>query len=231
MSTIDQFKDRDSFIPRKKKEYAGEGPVKQRYLPANATPLEQAVVQVLEEQLVKDVPVARLWNPATCPAQYLSYLAWALSVDVWDPSWDEETKRRACADAFLVHRRKGTLAALENALAVFGFDMKVTEWWQKDPKGDPYTFDIEIEVSEQGMDSGTQAQVLMVVDHSKNARSHLDTLSLIGRTEGDLYMGSALTVGNGTEVQAFPGQDVEAEPATFGLLAGTVTSLSIAVYP
>lgn len=60
--------------------------------------------------------IRHLWNPRLCPERLLPYLAWALSVDIWDTSWDVEKKRRVCANAFLDHQRKGTLATIQQYL-------------------------------------------------------------------------------------------------------------------
>lgn len=62
------------------------------------------------------VPIRQLWNPETCPAVALPWLAWALSVDEWDASWTEETKRRVVAESVTIHRQKGTIAGVRRAL-------------------------------------------------------------------------------------------------------------------
>lgn len=87
-------------------------------LPANATPLEIAVSRVgaarrpLPADLIKAV-----WNPATCPVDLLPILANQLSVDVWDPAWDETKKRRVIAAAIVDQKGKGTLATLRSYAA------------------------------------------------------------------------------------------------------------------
>lgn len=58
------------------------------------------------------VPLAALWNPLTCPESHLAWLAWALSVDVWDDAWPVEAKRDMTARALQLHRLKGTLAGI-----------------------------------------------------------------------------------------------------------------------
>lgn len=60
--------------------------------------------------------IRHLWNPWLCAERLLPYLAWALSVDIWDTNWDVDKKRTVCANAFLDHERKGTLATIKQYL-------------------------------------------------------------------------------------------------------------------
>lgn len=85
-------------------------------------------------------PIRQLWHPASCPAHLLPYLAWAFSVDYWDDGWSEEAKREVIAAAYRVHSKKGTIAALREAVRPFGLELTVTEWWQENPRGEAGTF-------------------------------------------------------------------------------------------
>ena len=100
-------------------------------LPANRTDQEAAIETTQAARIAAmDVPVERLWNPATCPAPLLPWLAWALSVDEWDDAWPEEAKRRVIADSVTVHRVKGTVGAVRRALAAAGYgDATLHERW------------------------------------------------------------------------------------------------------
>jgi phage tail P2-like protein len=100
-------------------------------LPANRTDQEAAIETTQAARIAAmDVPVERLWNPATCPAPLLPWLAWALSVDEWDNAWPEEAKRQVIADSATVHRVKGTIGAVRRALAAAGYgDATVHERW------------------------------------------------------------------------------------------------------
>lgn len=89
-------------------------------LPPNATKTERDLEAVTSR--LASVPMSHgdLWNPATCPAHLLPWLAWALSVDDWDDSWTDETKRQAIAQSTQIHRQKGTIAGLRRALGAAG---------------------------------------------------------------------------------------------------------------
>ncbi len=93
--------------------------------------------------------IATIWDPDACPASLLPWLAYALSVDVWDSSWSEARKRAVIAASPMVHRLKGTLASVENALTAMGLSATLTEWWETDPIGQRGTFDITIHYPEE----------------------------------------------------------------------------------
>lgn len=98
-------------------------------LPPNSTALERACEAALAARIASlDVPIKDLWNPMTCPAVLLPWLAWALSVDEWSPEWTEATQRAAIAASVGVHRRKGTIWAIKRQMAAMGYgDVVVTE--------------------------------------------------------------------------------------------------------
>lgn len=65
--------------------------------------------------------VASLWNADTCPANRLSHLAAALSVDFWDDAWPEARQREMIKQSPELHRLKGTPAGLAEALRILGY--------------------------------------------------------------------------------------------------------------
>lgn len=97
----------------------------QTLLPPNRTPFESAVATLGGERraLPTDL-VASVWNPLTCPADLLSYLAWGLSVDVWDEAWPETKKREVCRNAFKLHRLKTTPAGVKAHVALAGAEVR-----------------------------------------------------------------------------------------------------------
>lgn len=88
-------------------------------LPPNATPLEKALAGPtgrLDNAI--DVPIDTLLNAWTCPADFLPWLAWHLSLDLWDWKWDEFKKRSVISKAIELARSKGTLNGLRKHCAV-----------------------------------------------------------------------------------------------------------------
>lgn len=89
-------------------------------LPPNASPQEVATDLATLRIAEVPVPLDRLANPLTCPAALLPWLAWAASVDEWDPDWPEDRRRQTIGLAYYVHRHKGTLASVRAALVAAG---------------------------------------------------------------------------------------------------------------
>lgn len=90
-------------------------------LPSNRTPTEEALEAAT--QRVGDVPVAvdQVWDPETCPADLLPWLAWALSVDTWDPDWPEPVRREVLRQSVGLHQRKGSVASVRRVLQAAGY--------------------------------------------------------------------------------------------------------------
>lgn len=86
-------------------------------LPASATKFEVALLAAeLHHEI--PVPIADLWRPGSCPEALLPYLAWALSVDVWQQDWPVEKKRDVVRSSFEMHRLKGTLEGIRRYAAL-----------------------------------------------------------------------------------------------------------------
>ena len=139
-------------------------------LPPNATDLERAVETAAAERIEAiDLAIARTSRSADCPVELLPWLAHSFSVDVWDDAWPEARKRAVIARSISVHRRKGTLPALIEALElVFGAGASVEEWWEFG--GEPGTFRLTI----PGFEGPAQVALLdRVVDSTKPSHAHL----------------------------------------------------------
>ena len=101
-------------------------------LPPNATAFERALEAALARGSEAgggnfDIPIRKLWSAADCPPALLPYLAWTLGVEEWDPDWPAAVKRAAVANAFAIHREKGTLAGLKRVLSTAGAEYEYVE--------------------------------------------------------------------------------------------------------
>lgn len=86
-------------------------------MPKNATLWERVLGKNVDRLLELDADrIRHLWDPWKCDIDDLPYLAWALSVDIWDVDWPEAKKRAVTANAIRDHRRKGTLGGIETYL-------------------------------------------------------------------------------------------------------------------
>lgn len=88
-------------------------------LPFNSTPFERSL-SLASARFNPARTLPAIWNPATCQAALLPWLAWALAVDEWDYGWPVEKKRTVIAAAIAVHERKGTPSAIRTSLAALG---------------------------------------------------------------------------------------------------------------
>ena len=111
-------------------------------LPPNATRLERALEDATSRIGDITVPIDTLLDPAAIDADWLPWLAWALSSDSWDADWTEGVKRRAVAESIALHRIKGTRLSIETVLARFDQLARIVEWHETVPRGTPHTFEI-----------------------------------------------------------------------------------------
>lgn len=144
-------------------------------LPPNSTPLERTLETVTLSLTDIGVPLRSLWNANKISGDLLPWLAWSLGLDSWKTYWPESVKRARTAQAIDIARRKGTAKAVRDVAVAFGAFVTIVEWWQKEPKGIPHTFDVIVTVSGNG---GTEASAAYVEDiiaeitRTKPARSH-----------------------------------------------------------
>lgn len=144
-------------------------------LPPNATALERAIDGATARIGNVPAPLAELWNPATCPAHLLPWLAWALSTDNWLSSWTEAEKRLQVAQAIELQRRKGTPASIDALLAKFDDLLELVEWFDTFPTGAPHTFEILLPLDALGGERSRAPfarEIVREVMRIKPVRSH-----------------------------------------------------------
>lgn len=92
----------------------------QDLLPPNATAFEQGLDQATASAYDIPVPIRSLWDTDTIPSDWLPFMAWAFSVDLWSSDWSEAKRRAVVANARDYHRKKGTLAGLRSTTRLGG---------------------------------------------------------------------------------------------------------------
>jgi phage tail P2-like protein len=154
-------------------------------LRSSATPGQVALAEVDANRLVRIEPeiIATLWDPWRCPAKLLPFLAWALSVDIWDETWSEIDKRREIAASPLLHRIKGTRGAIERSLGRMGLSYIVTEWWEPHPIRRRGTIGVFV-------DSGERDLVTVRSEAAARTASSKPKSRLAELTVGELAAGS-----------------------------------------
>lgn len=197
----------------------------------NATDLERALDLAGAARLdAIPVPLGTLWRPEACPANLLPWLAWAFSVDEWDETWSEAVKRQVIDASVEVHRKKGTIGAVKRALAAVDYRVDIVEWWQTDPPGPRFTFSVDVEVENRGIDGDTQNQIIRIINSAKNVRSHIAALRLIGASHSRPYF--ATWVVSSAVVELLPYQITHSEVAGSAYFAICfMTYNTVSLYP
>ncbi|WP_145542801.1 phage tail protein I [Yersinia frederiksenii] len=169
-----------------------------RLLPAGSSPLEMAAAQACAQLGDVPVPLRQLWNADLCPLPLLPYLAWAWSVDRWDESWPEATKRAVVKSSAYVHKRKGTIGALRRVVEPLGYLIRVIEWWKTGET--PGTFRLDVGVLETGITDEMYFELERLIFDAKPCSRHLIGLSINLDVSGSIpvsvacYDGDELTV-------------------------------------
>lgn len=160
-------------------------------LPPTALPIERAVLaaELARIALVDPAVIVTIWNPMTCPAALLPWLAQGVSVDVWSDAWPESTKRAVIAASPIVHRLKGTVGAVRRALAAFDIESHVVEWWQDGSRRG--TFRIEMIYRNGGpvFDLVLQGHAIQSVTAAK-PKSRVFTARAVLQARGTVYVGA-----------------------------------------
>ncbi|MBQ4814544.1 phage tail protein I [Pseudoalteromonas luteoviolacea] len=136
--------------------------------------------------------ISSLWDPFLCPTPLLPWLAWSVSVDEWDESWNEELKRQVISDAFAVHQVKGTPFALQKALDSLNIKTEIREWWQGEnldelPRGTVQVWALinsNLDEYQQGMLTPQMLKrVRRIVESVKRGSIHIDVQLGLAFTE------------------------------------------------
>ncbi len=160
--------------------------------------LEQRAAEACAVISDLSVPLRDLWNPWKCPVKFLPYLAWAFSVDRWEETWSETEKRQAVSDAFWIHQRKGTVAAVRRVIETLGYSMTLQEWWEvADPAG---TFRLEVDLCDIGITEPMIYELERIIGDAKPVSRHISQLTLSASTKGVARVGVAIFDGEVTTV-------------------------------
>ncbi|MEJ7933657.1 phage tail protein I [Sphingobium sp. AN558] len=171
-------------------------------LPPGSTSLEKALEQVASGLLDIDVLIRSLWSPLDCPYDLLPWLAWGVSIDLWDADWSEATKRAAIADAIAFQRRKGTKASLRTVLDRFDPLIEIVEWFADRETLLPHTFRLELPLLAQSdviYDEALVAQILRDIAQVKPVRAHMVAVFRV-RAEAHAWLLSDAHVGGITRL-------------------------------
>lgn len=170
-------------------------------LPPNATAQERALEGAVSRLGSVPVSLRDVWNPDTCPAAMLPWLAWAFGVDEWDAGWSDDAKRATIRNAVMVQRRKGSVWSIKRVIADAGYGKSALIEGNSNhvysgadrhngfiTHGDPTAWALYRFVLERPITNQQAAQVRRILDFVAPARCHL--LELIFTEAANLYDGA-----------------------------------------
>ncbi|EFO30931.1 putative phage tail protein [Roseibium sp. TrichSKD4] len=177
--------------------------------------------------------LATVTLPLNCPVEELPFLAWEESVDHWNDKWPIETKRLVVEFAEEIHIYKGTLQAVETAMASLSVRPEIVEWFEAEPPAPRGTFDVVAFVGSsrfevfQVPDVAFKADVIAAINSSKPLSRHYAIRFGIEREVGS-YLGAYVQTGS-RYTAALPIDDPEPVPAVLlpaiaSLYGGTFTA-------
>lgn len=167
-----------------------------RLLPPNATLLERNAATACAQATALPVALRDLWDPESCPAAILPWLAWAWSVDTWQDQWTERQKRDTVKAALAVQQIKGTAGAVRQALDAMGIPVRVQEWFNQTPAAAPYTFRLLVDVDQIAVTQAGLVAALEAVERTKSLRSHLGEIAVSAVTRSRLTVAAACNSGH-----------------------------------
>lgn len=183
-------------------------------LPPASTDLEKALEQIAFSLTDLSTPVRDVWSPATCPIGLLPWLAWGVSIDLWDSSWSEARKRAAVADAIAFQRRKGTPASLRVVLDRIDPLIELVEWFDDRNTLAPYTFRLELPLRAQSSVVYNEAlvtQILRDIAQVKPVRAQMFAVHRL-RVDANAWLLSAAQAGGLTRLDSDADTQSAADP-------------------
>lgn len=199
-------------------------------VPSNHRPMERALAAALGALADADpASIEAMWNAWRCPAAFLPFLAWALSVDDWDDAWPEVTKRKVIAASPLYHRRKGTRLAVEQLLENTLRPFSLVEWFDQIPQGRRGTTRAFIEAPLPDVASVLREVRPRVMAAKPKSRAVF--LGVGEAAEATIHIGGAVSIETMTVIDpyAFAAEDPEGPyVVAFGLHIETMTTIEAA---
>ncbi|MBP2655420.1 MAG: phage tail protein [Firmicutes bacterium] len=130
-------------------------------------------------------------NVSSQPEAVIDHLAWQWHVDFYDDTLDLATKRSLVQNAINWHRKKGTVAVVQEYVSTVLSNGIVSEWF--DYGGEPYYF--KVSTDEVISSLSIYEKLVDIINAVKNARSWLEGVIICRTWNCNLYFSSALVSG------------------------------------
>ncbi|WP_251477660.1 phage tail protein I [Stenotrophomonas lactitubi] len=171
-------------------------------LPPNATRTEVAAAETTSRLSTVPVPFAAALDPMRAPEDMLPWLAWWFSVDTWGSDWPIYVRRRTVQQSLKIHRRKGTVGALLDAIDAIGVPVAIEEWHQRTPRGEPYTFRALVNSVATPFLPTDLKRLLQAIEDNKNLRSHMTELVPGLSTYSQVHLAATTAFGREQQIAA-----------------------------
>lgn len=198
-------------------------------LPPNATPLEKALAKAGAMPHHPE-EIRKLWNHRTCPLQLLPWLAWAWSVDEWDPAWTEGQQRAMVGASIKLHKKKGTVWAVREALLRSGLEsVRVIE---KPADAAHWShFDVDVVIVDRPLTQAAIQRAHTLIEENKAQRSVLRTLRTSMQSRGAMYYAIHMVTGAITTVYPLRLESINPKPIAMHMAFGVHSAQTTTVYP
>ena len=143
-------------------------------LPPNSSRLEQALEKVLINNIELENKIADIYDINEVDKDFLSYLAWAMGVEIWSKDIKPEDKRKLVQDFLTIRAMRGTKAAIEKAYDLIGLEAEIIE----NPIGDlpdgskgPLPYYFKLKIKGVNISNKFRAEIMRLTDLLKPIRS------------------------------------------------------------
>ena len=158
----------------------------------------------------------------------LDILAYDLNVLWYDYNYNLKIKREIIKDCIKIYRKLGTPFAVKRALSNVFPDSELKEWFETD--GEPFTFEVNINASEEGAPKELQEMALNRIRYYKNLRSHLKKITYILEDKFKLRLAAAHTIAQEIAILPYTVEDIETRGKVKFAVA-EVYKQEVSVYP
>lgn len=124
----------------------------------------------------------------SCDERLLPLLANAFHVEGlegWNFTATVQEKRNLLKESLLIHRYKGTKAALKRVLKVLNVTGEIQEWFEY--QGRPMYFKVVLEVFDKPLSIETETRLIELIYEYKNLRSKLEGIEIYLTETANMY--------------------------------------------
>ena len=167
-------------------------------LPYASTGFEHRVTDAMADNTRLAVQIDTLTQVDDAPDDFLSLLAWQYSVDSWDTAWQPSLQRALIKKSFRQHSIKGTILAVREILAKFGYEATFIEWWQATPPLPAGSFKLELSTAGNELSEAVYQELNRLINDAKPVSRHLTNLQITLSPKAIAYLGVAVHMGDET---------------------------------